>query len=189
MLVNTAMSDRRPARLVVLALAALALCVVPISARMSLAAPDDVEEKPTALAGDNSIDFDGVVFQAHGDANGARKVIERQLRSQLEELERVCGLSEMQKEKLALAAQGDMKRFFGQVEEARKKFFAMENDQLAFKALWFDDLRPLQAKLTIGLFSEGSLYTKTLRGTLTPAQWKKYDAVLRKPAYVRTWQN
>jgi hypothetical protein len=190
MLVHTPASDRRPARLLVLVIAAVGLGLVPTSARVSLAAADDEEATPTAQPGQvNRSFFDGVVFQAHGDANGARTAIELQLAGQLEELERVCGISDVQKDKIALAARGDMKRYFGQAEESRKKFFAMENDQLALRAFWLEDLKPLQTKLTVGLFSEGSLYAKTLRATLTAEQWKKYHKVLRKPAYVRVWNN
>lgn len=85
-------------------------------------------------------------------------------------------LTDEQKQKLTLAAGGDVKRFFDEVETVRKKFMAVRKDQNAFGQIW-QDIQPLQTKLATGLFGDRSLFAKTLHKTLAPEQVVKYDAI------------
>jgi hypothetical protein len=160
-------------------LLAAGLCLV--AARTSPAAPDDVEAAAPAAAQANErvfiaeANFDQWVFQGRGDASVARERIESTLKLCVDEVHRVCDLSEVQKRKLMLAARGDIKRFFEEVEVVREKFRAVQNDGNAINAIW-QDIQPLQQKLARGLFGETSLFTKTLRKTLSAEQVVKYKA-------------
>jgi hypothetical protein len=159
---------------------ALVLCellLVPAGLR---AAPDDREPpaEPEAAQQGQFADenFDQWVFQGFGTAEAGRKRITTGLTLQVDEVDRVCGLSEDQKQKLKLAGGGDSQRFFADVEEVRKKFLANKNDQNAFGNIW-QDIQPLQTKLAGGLFGDRSLFAKTLRRTLSAEQIAKYDVV------------
>lgn len=145
------------------------------------AAPDDVEPVEAAQAqGEFNIDesnFDQWVFQGNGNAaNGKARLLTR-LNLQLAEIDRLCGLTTEQKEKLQLAARGDTKRFFDEVEVVRQKFLAVRNDQNAFGQIW-QDIQPLQRRVSIGLHGETSLFHKALRRTLNDEQMDRYQQLL-----------
>jgi hypothetical protein len=171
-------------RALLMARAAIVLALLACSARICLAAPDD-EEPPAEAPGVNQVfainetNFDQWVFQSNGNAETARERIKSRLALQVAELERICDLSDAQKEKLSLAARGDVRRFFGQVEEVRAKFMKARNDQNAFGQIW-QEIQPLQSKQAVGLFGDRSLFAKTLRNTLTAEQWEKYRTVLEE---------
>jgi hypothetical protein len=166
----------------VAALLVLALWVM-VSGRVVVAAPDDVVAAPAAEAAVeervfiDEANFDQWIFQGRGDANTARERIESALQLQIEEVHRVCILTEAQKKKLTLAGKGDAKQFFAEVEVAREKFRAVQNDPNAFNGIW-QDIQPLQQKLSHGLYGEKSFFAKTLRRTLTAEQTDKHQANL-----------
>lgn len=155
----------------------LSMLIVPTAL---LATEDDIEPPavPVANAGfmiDES-NFDQWIFQGSGTAAAGRARINSHLKLKLDELNRTCDLTDVQRKKLALAAQGDMKRFFDQVEALRKKFLAVRNDQNAFNQLW-QEIHPLQQKQQAGLFDESSMFEKTLRSTLNEEQQQRYRKV------------
>lgn len=145
-----------------------------------MATEDDIEPPavPVANAGfmiDES-NFDQWIFQGSGTAAAGRARINSHLKLKLDELNRTCDLTDSQRKKLALAAQGDMKRFFDQVETLRKKFLEVRNNQNAFNELW-QEIHPLQQKQQAGLFNETSMFEKTLRSTLNEEQQQRYQKV------------
>jgi hypothetical protein len=152
------------------------------SCRIGSAAPDDVEPPPDAAEGVeraqvfmDAANIDQWIFQGRGNADSARQRIQSALQLQLDELHRVCELTDLQKKKLSLAAQGDIRQFFEEVEVIREKFGAVQNDANAFNGIW-QEIQPLQQKLSRGLFDETSFFAKTLRKTLSPEQTVKYKA-------------
>jgi hypothetical protein len=153
------------------------------SGRMARGAPDDIVAAPAAEAAVeervfiDEANFDQWIFQGRGDANTARQRIESALQLQIDEVHRVCELTEAQKQKLTLAGKGDAKRFFEEVEVAREKFRAVQNDPNAFNGIW-QDIQPLQQKLSHGIFGDKSFFAKTLQKTLTAEQTDKYQANL-----------
>ena len=165
--------------------AILALLAIFLGSAVALAAPDDGEPPPPADAQVNhgfmmdEANFDQWIFQGSGNAAAGRARINSHLKLKLDELVRVCELTETQQKKLTLAARGDMKRFFDQVEEVRKKFLAVKNDPNGFNQIW-QELSPLQQKQAAGLFGETSIYAKTLRKTLTDEQQAKYRIVVEE---------
>jgi hypothetical protein len=120
--------------------------------------------------------FDQWVFQNQGNAQNGRRRIEQMLTLQTEEIDRSCGLSDAQKKKLQLAGRGDIKRFFDRVEDARKIFQAVKNDQNKFQEIW-QHIQPLQTELSAGLFGESSIFRKTIRKTLTADQAARYEKI------------
>lgn len=120
--------------------------------------------------------FEQWIFGGGQNAATGRKQIESRLSLQLEELEKRCRLTNDQKEKLELAARGDIKRFFERVDGSRKKFQAVGNDANRINEIW-PDIEPLQQKLHVGLFDDQSLFAKTLEKTLDEEQAASYRAV------------
>lgn len=163
----------------------LMLLAIMFGPAVVFAAPDDGEPPPVADAQINNgfmmdeANFDQQIFRGSGNAAAGRARINSHLKLKLDEVNRVCDLTEAQQKKLTLAARGDMKRFFDQVEEVRKKFLAVKNDPNGFNQIW-QELSPLQQKQAAGLFGESSIYAKTLRKTLTDEQQAKYRIVVEE---------
>lgn len=126
---------------------------------------------------------DGVQFLL---ASAGRARIESQLQELLDELARDYELDVAQLHKLQLAARGDIKRFFDQVDAARKKYLTVKGNNEEVNSFWLKHTIPLQQQYRMGLFGEGSMFRKTLQNTLTADQQAKYQAALiarRKEAY------
>jgi hypothetical protein len=179
--VSQSTSFGRLFRRAVLALTVLAFADIASFAR----AQDDVEvedapavepQQQFVVADEN---FDQWVFGGRGNAASIRKRFDSQLTVQVEELERMCGLSETQKKKLQLAGRGDVKRLFDQVDELRKKFQLVKNDQNKFNEFW-QDVQPFQVVFSQGAFGAGSFFSKTLKNTLTSEQVARFQAADRE---------
>lgn len=113
--------------------------------------------------------FDSWVFNQYGNASIARESMEARVGIKIRRIEQALTLREEQKKRLQLAGQGDITRFFNRVAHARSEFRELMANQ--------DDLNdafqlaaPLQQELTEGLFGDGSLFAKVLRGTLDSQQ-------------------
>ena len=118
--------------------------------------------------------FDQWVFNGSRNAREGRKRIDSQLAMRMNEVDRVCDLDKVQKQKLWLAAAGDIKRFYDDMENVRAKFMNERNNPNAFGNLW-QEVQPLQQKVNSGLFDCDSLFHKTIRGTLDDKQRAKFD--------------
>ena len=149
------------------------------------AAPDDVEPPKQEAAVNVQVfqmdeaNFDANVFQPSGNAKQARTQIETKLKLQLDEINRVCDLSETQKQKLKLAASSDVKRFFDEVAVLRKKVGKGQLDQNAWNNIW-QEIQPLRTRQSAGLFGDSSFFAKTVRKTLNTEQLVKYEAVVNE---------
>ena len=164
----------------------IAIVFLIVGASFACAAPDDVEAVKQDEQQINvqffqmdENNFDANVFQPSGNAKAARTQIETKLKLQLDELQRVCGITEAQKQKLTLAASSDIKRFFDDVDRIRKKVKAGKIDQNAWNNIW-QEIQPLRNKQTVGLFGDTSFFAKTVRKTLSEEQIQKYDVVVNE---------
>ncbi len=116
-----------------------------------------------------------------GNAASARKELDRSLLLNIQDIDRVCKLTETQKKKLELAGRGDIKRFYDHYEVVKQKFQRLkqkqqdDNWQELWNELW-QDINPLQMSFQSGLFHEDSLLHKSLRHTLTAEQLPRYQA-------------
>lgn len=146
------------------------------------AAPDDVAPPKQELLEQHAVfqmdeaNFDANVFQPGGNAKMARDQIEIRLKLQMDELNRICELNDVQKQKLKLAATSDIKRFFDEVNTIRKKVVSGKLDQNEWNNVW-QEIQPLRNKQSAGLFGESSFYSKTVRKTLNPDQFARYESV------------
>ena len=118
--------------------------------------------------------FEQWVFQNWQSAQAARTQLEKMLGLQIDDVDRAGQLTEAQRKKIQLAGGGDIKRFFEQVEVVRKKFLLVRKDQQKFNEIW-QDIQPLQMTINTGLFDDGSLFSKSLRKTLTADQAVRYE--------------
>jgi hypothetical protein len=151
--------------------------VIIAMARPALAQDDEDEVEAPAVVQRfmmSDENFDQWVFGGMGNAGAARNRLAMLLTLQIADIEGACSLRPAQKKTLELAGRGDVKRFFESVEEKRRKFQLVKNDQNKF-GVFYQELQPLQMKFNSGLFGDGSLYHKTIRSTLDPAQAMAYE--------------
>jgi len=117
--------------------------------------------------------FDQWVFGGKTSSQVTKR-LDSLLALQVDSVERACSLSDGQKKKLQLAGRGDVKRYFGSVEEMRKKFREVRRDQNRVNNIW-QDLQPLRTRFNSGIFDEASLFCKVLKRTLDPDQSAQYE--------------
>ncbi|MBC7821998.1 MAG: hypothetical protein IAG10_34365 [Planctomycetaceae bacterium] len=152
-------------------------------ASFAFAADEDDDDPPAAAVPVNrgffvqEENFDQWVFQGSVNAAAGKTRIQSSVTMKLAELRRVCDLTDAQSKKLSLAARGDMRQFFEDVEIVRQKFLKVRNDQNAFNQIW-QEINPLQQRQAAGLFGDSSFFAKTVRNTLTREQHEKYQVVL-----------
>lgn len=105
----------------------------------------------------------------YGNQSRGREWIEASLKQRVDEIGRVCQLTDMQKEKLILAGAGDIQHFESRVDELRAQCKAGTIAADQYNRVYQSSL-PLRATLQQGLFGGGSLFHKTLLSTLRPEQ-------------------
>ena len=167
-----------------------------VGAGSSVRAQDDEEEEASVVTKRangfvvNDFQFDQWVFGNMGMANAdvARNKLDSLLTLNVEDVDRTCGLTPVQKKKLLLAGRGDIKRFFDRVDEIRKKYAKNNNFnfQNQFARIW-QEIQPLQQTYNAGLFGADSLYSKAVRATLTPEQAEKHEKVVSDRMLYRYW--
>ncbi|WP_047817420.1 hypothetical protein [Rhodopirellula islandica] len=137
---------------------------------------------PTRCVAQNQIDlaqFDSWIFQRHGrDEARCRSNLKKEIELQFVRLEQSTPLTERQKDALRLAGQGDIKRFFDRVNDAREKFLLMEqkNDNQNINEA-YQLASPLQQELSTGIFSNGSLIQKVTRYVMTEDQATELEEI------------
>jgi len=119
--------------------------------------------------------FDQWVFPGVTSAAAGRQRLETQVKMHLAEIDRSCQLADQQRERLQLAARGDLQRFLDQVEALRRKFEVTKRDNEAMGQLW-QEIQPLQVRQSRGLTGPDGLLTKILSKTLTEEQSRQFDA-------------
>lgn len=128
--------------------------------------------------------FDQWVFGGPRNSRAGRNKLDSLLTLQIDDVARMCALSEDQKKKLQLAGRGDIKRFFDLVEEKRQKFQKVKQDQNKVGEI-YQELVPLQVALNSGLFGDGSIYAKTIRKVLSDEDDARYQKVIEDKSRFR----
>jgi hypothetical protein len=118
--------------------------------------------------------FDQWIFPGCANAAAGRERLESQRKLQFAEIERSCQLNDEQRQRLELAARGDLLRFLEQVESLRRRFEPVKHDQQKLNEFW-REIQPLQARQVRGLTGPDSLLTKVLPRTLTKQQARQFD--------------
>lgn len=141
--------------------------------------------------------FDQMLFQNDGSAANAEQRILNRIELQLAELNQVCQLDDAQKQKLQIAARGDLQRLLSEAAPLRQKFNKLVKDQMlegpnameVYQRL-YQELQPLQLRISKGLTDEpASLLMKVLPRTLTAEQQAKYEALTNKRRLLRYQAN
>src|SRR5581483_8514669 len=98
-----------------------------ISVAQAQAPPDDDDDDPPAAMpaperlGMERINLDQWLFDGQGNYAGARQRLNSMLAFHVEDIDRVCKLTEAQKTKLRLLGRGDINRFFDCYEKLKQK--------------------------------------------------------------------
>jgi hypothetical protein len=163
-------------RLVLIALAVVCL-EAPARAQDDEDEAPLVVQQPTFTLTDQQ--FDSWAFGNQGNANAVHGQLDALLTAKVAEIGRSCPLTPAQTEKLRLAGRGDIKRFFDQVEDKRKRFQTGRYDQTRINEL-FQEIQPLQTVLTAGPFNDGSLFAKTLKTVLDDQQLAHYQTAQKE---------
>ena|SRR5579872_2008553 len=132
---------------------------------------DEAAAQPDFVFADEN--FDQWVFGGRGNTGPARSRLESFLQLQIADVDRVCELTEAQKQKLQLAGKGDIVRFFDRVEELRRKFQKVKNDRNKIGEL-YQEILPLRLTLDSGAFGDDSFFAKTLKSTLSADQTESH---------------
>lgn len=178
-------------------LSVAALLAIVVGAPSALAQDDEEEEAPAPAVVNrmngfvvNDFQIDQWIFGNMGVANStvARNKLDSLLTLNVDDVDRSCGLTPVQKKKLLLAGRGDIKRFFDRVDEVRKKYTKDKNFnfQNQFQQLW-QEIQPLQTTYNSGVFGTDSIYAKAIRATLTSEQAEKHDKVASGRTHYRYW--
>jgi hypothetical protein len=163
----------------------LTISLFAVTPSVGLGAVDDIVPAKQGVAVEDQMfqmdeaNFDANVFQPSGNADQARIQMETKLKLQLNELNRVCELSDAQSHKLKLAASVDIKRFFGSVAVIRKKVKAGKINQQEWQEIW-QEIQPLRTRQQAGLFGDSSFFAKSIRKTLNPEQLVKYEVLVNE---------
>jgi hypothetical protein len=123
-------------------------------------------------------DFERTIFGRQRTAAEARRTCTDTLTARIAEVDRLCALSEAQKEKLRLMGQGDIKRFFDLVERLRDE---LKNSPEPWHGhQLFDATGDVRMMFLSGLFHEYSLFRKGMSNILDTKQLVVYVQQLER---------
>lgn len=134
---------------------------------------DDQQVQAEMFTGWTDETFDQWVF-GQRTPNASRTRLLSLLMLQIEDVDRICGLSDAQKAKLELAGKGDVKHLYDRVAEKKRKFQLVKNDRNKIGNI-FQEIQPLQSAFNSGPFDDSSIFFKSIKGTLDDAQAAKYE--------------
>ena len=119
------------------------------------------------------------IFQRQNGGEQAKKSLVAQIDLKINAVKSFVELTDLQIQQLRLAAEGDIKRFYDEVQEVLTKVDAMEMNQNTVNEAYQLTL-PLQQKLAGGIFDHDSLMHKVLRGTLTTEQLERLESAEKR---------
>jgi hypothetical protein len=128
---------------------------------------------PPLLVTDSQVDhwaFGGL------DADEFRSRLERRLTARINEVNRICPLSEAQKKKLSMAGRVEIRRFFDDVAKLKQTIRDSEIDE-PFLGNVFRIPQPSQILDPRSLFADDALLGKILKSTLGSEQFARYERI------------
>jgi hypothetical protein len=109
-----------------------------------------------------------------------KKQLNDQAKLVVDRLTKITAIDEAQQQKLKLAATGDIRRFYRELEIARDKTKEIDiQDQEEMQKAW-QVVMPIQQRMNEGILNESSLFEKLLEAVLTVEQRSAYDKYLRE---------
>ncbi len=159
--------NRSPIRQTLPALVMFALCCVPAQAEAQVAFANDLIQFTEQSFIQN-------VFGNQRSYAAARKYTDEALQIQIDFVASAVQLSDQQREKLELAGQGDIHRFFNEYERVKRgmTFGGIPRDE--WQAVW-RKTQPLSTKFAAGLHGPKSLFAKTVSSALDDHQRAEFD--------------
>ena len=141
----------------------------------------EVEEEVDVAVANNAFvmgieQFDYWVFGQRMPKAQRSKSYDAQLSLVMQSIERCCPLSDAQRDKVRLAAQGDVHRFEKEVAAGKALFEKKRRDQNGINELW-QDVQPLQQKFQAGIFGDQSLMQKVIAKVLEPPQVQQWQTI------------
>jgi hypothetical protein len=158
-------------------LAGVASPVRPARVQDEAEAEPEVEQpaRPQAQFTITDEQFERWIFGRAANAQAAREGLGSRLASKIEQLDAMYALAPGQKKKLKVAGRGDIKRYFDRVRDQKARIDRARGDRAQVRAILLE-LRPLAGNLGYeGVFDDGSLFSKTLKKTLSPEQCAKHE--------------
>jgi hypothetical protein len=153
------------------------LCAALFLTATSLFAPQSEGRPPLNDA--DVYAFRTAIFGKNLNAATASILLEAQLSEKLASVDRSCGLTSVEIQRLQLAGRGDIKRYFDRVDSLRSKFQEGPDTDDEKDRAWAETLEveaaTLRRTLNTGVFEDGSLFAKILKKTLTADQAAAYD--------------
>jgi hypothetical protein len=126
---------------------------------------------PQAEAQNNVIgmeQFNRWIFSRLQNEQAARKTLLSRIEHEIERINLVAVLSEDEKAKIRLAGRGDVKRFFDDVREARRKFTELGEVNQNQVQEAYQLASPLAQRINSGLFDKNSLLKKVAATAPSP---------------------
>lgn len=123
--------------------------------------------QPVAIGMDQ---FDSWMFNRLKNETAARAAFRDRIDLEVEQLANSADLDDRQVAKIRLAGKGDIKRFFDDVNQARRKFLAMGNLHQNQVNEAYQLAMPLAQRIGRGLFDKDSLLKKVANTTPNPQQ-------------------
>lgn len=118
---------------------------------------------------------DGIIFPKETNSKLIRSTFKLELIDVIERLDRLCQLSEQQKQDLRRAGRVDQRRFFDRVQVIRAAYRAGTD----IKEKYRDEIGTLQLKTTTGLHGSDSFFAKYARRVLDVEQLDILDEFRR----------
>jgi hypothetical protein len=163
--------SRRLALAAPLALTALALSGPPACAQV-LGVPAAAAQEQQVFVVNDAV-FNRLVF-GNQQPTAVRDRLKRILTLKIAYVDRLCGISQAQREILELAGKGDIKRWFDVIEDHRQGAVRQYDQEEYVKVM--QQLQTLQRGVGDDAFGDGSLFSKVLRTTLDRDQAARYAA-------------
>ena len=109
-----------------------------------------------------------------------KKQLDDQAKLVVDRIVKITSINDVQRQKLTLAATGDLHRFYRELEAVREKTkeFDIQNQEQMQKA--WQIISPVQQRVQAGILNETSLLEKLLGTVLTVEQRTAYDEYLQK---------
>jgi hypothetical protein len=129
------------------------------------------------------------VFDHASDAVAAREQFDIRLRENVAAVNRRCGLTDTQRQKLELAGRGDLKRLLDRIETLETQLQIVRTEPAQLNALADEARRLRRGLIEPGLTDNASLFVKVLESVLTAEQFTRYKplrAVFRARGLVKT---
>jgi hypothetical protein len=146
---------------------------------------EDAQELQAVPDDEESASRFNVLVYGQGDPDGARRRLESRLRSRIEQIDRVCKLTQDQTSKLNVAGRGDIKRAFARAEELKAKHASVRPGVEGERQLARDIAEYRRAMTELDCFGDGSLFLKILPKTLTARQWALREKSIRDASNVQ----